>query len=354
MSVSVSHAQIPWKKTDAQIKSIKLSSEILKQVQEDLVQHPTLNVVSRIQHEGVLSTKPEYHEADAALHDMSILFRFAFCSRIATVKLAEQCKVAAEKNILLWAKTYVPTGNPINELLFAQVFLSIDLMISKLSIEHQKLIRDWVKSFLTASDSFLNKKDKDQLSRVNNHNTWRLFTRSLVGKILKDPAINLQNKKLISDQITQDLLPPAGWKPDPSCLNNVKELQYGSLDFRQRDALHYHEYNLEGWALLVMVAPDLFDSSELSVIENAFVFLKPYFNGEKKHIEFVCSKIGFDLARKNAGIEEYKNNEWKPESARKALRLGRAVFPGIREWTASVADENYDQWLKVFSTIQEK
>ena len=125
-----------------------------------------------------------------------------------------------------------------------------------------------------------------------------------------------------------------------SVANNAGESRYGGYDFRQRDALHYHVYNLEAFVFAATFTPDVLEQTGRKAINAALDFLRPYFMGQKIHREFVCSSVRFDRERSAAGIEEYHEIPWKPERARKLLRAARPVFPEINPWTAGLVDES--------------
>lgn len=327
---------------------------ILRHAQDDLIQHPELAVVPQIEREGILPTDSRYKASEQAIRAMPVLLRFALCARIAQEPLSIQCRLAGEHSLTRWATTYQSLGNPINDSHFALVFVSLDLLLDVMSPDTSAQMRQWLRSFIDAGDRYFNAKKPSDTSRFNNHNTWRLAMRSLAAHILDDAALISETRGLLAAQVRDDLLPPPGWTPTPACANNAGELAYGSVDFRHRDALHYHVYNLQAWVWLALMTPDAIGSTGRDAVLDALQFLRPYYTGEKTHIEFVCSKVQFDIARRIAGIPEYLNAPWKPERARSLLRLARATFPPIRSWTYSVVDEQYDPWIKTISAIQER
>jgi hypothetical protein len=122
-------------------------------------------------------------------------------------------------------------------------------------------------------------------------------------------------------------------------------------DFRQRDALHYHVYNLAAFVFAASFTPDVLDPPARKAIGDALDFLRPYFVGEKTHREFVCSSVRFDRERSAAGIEEYHTNPWKPERARELLRAARPVFPEILPWTTGIVDDHYSPVLRLSAAL---
>ncbi len=105
------------------------------------------------------------------------------------------------------------------------------------------------------------------------------------------------------------------------------------IDFKDRDALHYHVYNLKAWIELAVFTPEVLTPFAQSRIEQALLFIKPYYEGTLQNIEFEHSIIKFDAARRDAGQPEFQNIPWKPESANELLRVARCVFPAIQLWT---------------------
>lgn len=90
-------------------------------------------------------------------------------------------------------------------------------------------------------------------------------------------------------------------------------------------------------------------------VRDALEFIRPYYTGEKKHIEFVCSKIPSDLKGKADGVEQYQNRPWDPKKARTLLRLALPVFPEIQSWAGtakSVDGAEYQPWVKAVAALR--
>jgi hypothetical protein len=93
-----------------------------------------------------------------------------------------------------------------------------------------------------------------------------------------------------------------------------------TTDFNLRDALHYHLYSVKPMLTLACVAhqrsktPDwyTYQSSSESSLKRSVEFIVPFALGQKKHIEFVHSKIAFDRERAKAGEGEYAPHPWSP------------------------------------------
>ena len=104
----------------------------------------------------------------------------------------------------------------------------------------------------------------------------------------------------------------------------------------QRDALHYHVYDLEAWTQIAVAAPEILNAPQRARIEQALLFMKPYYEGSREHTEFANSKVPFDAERRDAGTPGFENAPWKPEGANNLLRLARCVFPATRSWTTEL------------------
>ena len=348
----INFGHFTWQQNIHALNDSKEIKNVLKRVHKDLIENKELEVVSKIEREGVLSTENKYKASENAIRGIPILFRLSLCSQIAKENYSTSCAEIARKNLMQWVRTYIPTGNPINESSFALLFVSIDLLQDKLSRAEKNELSHWLKDFVAANDSFYIKKEEFHTSRLNNHNTWRLVVRSFAATLINDKELIVENKRLIEEQVQNDLIAPPNWKPDSKCSNNAREALYGSFDFRQRDALHYHVYTLEAWIWLALMTPELLTKASQQNILKAIMFLKPYYLKEKTHVEFLCSKVKFDIERREAGIVDFSNEAWNPRKARKLLRLASAVYPEIKSWTNSVMDEEFDPWVKTLAEIQ--
>ena len=284
--------------------------------------------------EGKLPTDPGVADSKKVVVEISEIYVLAICSRIAQdSNLKESCQKAAIQGLLTWAKTYVPTGNPINENNLIPLIKAWDLVKPFLSIDDQKSLNNFGRLLVNTSDKYYENLKPTSGKIKNNWGTWRLEIRTITSQVLNESDLVKSSKLLLVEHINQNI------KSDGA-----------SIDFELRDALHYHVYDLEAYMELLSILPsDFLSKNEMAKIKSAIFFLKPFYLGEKTHIEFVKSNVPFDIQRKNAKLEDYQNAPWKPAGARKLLRLARIVFPEIKPWTESLVDEHYDPTLKLFT-----
>lgn len=62
-------------------------------------------------------------------------------------------------------------------------------------------------------------------------------------------------------------------------------------------------------------------------------------------------RLSFDIDRREAGYAEFRDAPFDPARARVRLRLARAAFGGVREWTEQIVDAAYDPRTKLLAAI---
>ena len=130
-----------------------------------------------------------------------------------------------------------------------------------------------------------------------------------------------------------------------------------SLDFVQRDALHYHVYDMSAWIMIADFTPCLLDANGKRDIEAGLSFLKPYYLGEKQHQEFVNTRVQEDRDRGRAGDVTFQAHRWRPEEGddsginRRLMRWARPIFPSIQPWTQQYEDTDYDPSVKFLAML---
>jgi hypothetical protein len=287
--------------------SPEIKTLLLKTAERDLAADPPLVAVEVIQKEGTLNSDPRHSSADDALKNVNLILNWAICSTIADQPLRGQCADKAAKGIIRWADTYKPSGNPINDVQLLRLIVATDLVSAYLKPQSRTTILNWLRLFITSGDEFFANLKANDRKKLNNWMTWRLAIRGLAAVVLDDQNFIRSTKALIQDHSRLNLS-SQGWQPPSDCINSDE--RYGGLDFRTRDALHYHVYNLEAWTWILRFAPELIDEQTLARIKEAFDFLHPYYLGQRTHIEFACTTVKFDILRKNEGQDQFQNKNW--------------------------------------------
>ncbi len=255
------------------------------------------------------------------------------CARIAKDPFVQTaCRQTAIQGLLAWARVYRPDGNPINESRLIPLIQAWDVLKPLLKTEEQAALQDFGRKIIGAGDAFFASLKPTDGRYYNNWGTWRLCIRVLTSAVLEDHGLIQSSHQLFAEHMA----------------HNLMEADGSSSDFAQRDALLYHVYDLEAYVDTAAQMPSgFFSEEELSRIRKSIGFIRPFFTGEKEHIEFANSTVPFDIKRKNANMADYQNAPWNPEEARPLLRLARTVFPDIKSWTQNTVDEHYDPILKL-------
>jgi hypothetical protein len=292
----------------------------------------TIPAEEQIVAEGKLPTDPGVAESKEVTSQIPMVLKLALCARIAKDHSVQaSCQKTATQGLLEWAKVYQPTGNPINENQLIPLIQAWDALKPMLTAEDQKSLQNFGHRLIDAGDAFYAHLKPTDGRYYNNWGTWRLCIRSLTAAVLEDQNEIRSSQQKFAEHMAHNLLADGS-----------------SSDFLQRDALLYHVYDLVAYVDTAAQMPaGFFTAEELSHIQKSLDFIRPFFTGEKQHIEFANSKVPFDIKRKNAQLEDYQNAPWKPEHARPLLRLARVVFPSVKQWTQNIVDEKYDPILKL-------
>lgn len=305
-------------------------------------------VLTKINREGILPNDPEYTASDEGIQSLKRMFWMALCARIGSRMERDACFPRAREWMGAWVKTYSPTGNPINENELLPLILAIDLQ-NKSNVADSLALNEWLQKIISSGDRFYENLAPKSTKRKNNFNSWRLALRALASQSLRDIAELEKTKESLGQHTKLNLGTPDFWKPDARCSNRKNEQSYGSFDFQQRDALHYHLYNLKAYVFVKLFAPETLSAQSQDQISRALSFMRPYFEGSKQHIEFVCTGVVADLQRAEAKIPGFVQQPWRPERAKNVLWLARGSFPEIVQWTERLRAEKYDPFVALLA-----
>jgi hypothetical protein len=113
-------------------------------------------------------------------------------------------------------------------------------------------------------------------------------------------------------------------------------------DFYERDALHYVVYDLEPLTVACIAAmmhgQDWFSEGAPHSVAKAIDWLVPFATGQKKHMEFVNSKVKFDRTRASAGNGEYAPHPWQPDGSLTLFTMAATLDPARREVCQQIAE----------------
>jgi len=317
----------------------KLLYQSFKKSADDfLVQVP--NPVDTIRTEGLLRGNPKKERTSIALRDMNKMYTLALQYKITNDKKYLE---KAKEFLIAWAKINQPNGDPIDDTNLDKAIEAYDLIKTDIVAADKNLISDWLSKTALAE---INSKrmNRNQGTGINNWNAHRL---KIVGEI----GYALNNNDFIS------------WTIDRFKRHIEVNLNEDgtSLDFKERDAMHYHIYDLEPMlrlALLIRRAGGenfyIYQAPKGSSIKKSVDWLIPYIKGEKQHEEYVNTTVKFDRDRA-------KNNEpgfapgtmFKPTLALSVLRLS-VYFDSTQRDLLKTLNGNRKDWQMLTDDIMQR
>ncbi len=296
--------------------------------------------IERFELAGTLNHHPGHVRSDEAKKNFPAIFALAVAGSSAPEPLRARSQTAAADALLAWARTYQPTGNPIDEWFFVPLLQAADLVAGGLTAGEQGVLLGWAHEFAASGDRCYERKAARNASRANNWMARRLLIRSVAATVAGDAAARAEVPGLLGEFVARNYVTgPAG------------ERDGRTFDFVQRDALHYHMAAVQPLVEMTMCVPDLVNPGARAAIISGLDFIRPYFLGERKHIDFAATTVSFDVERREAGYPAFQYAPWDPARARVLLRLARAAFPQIRGWTEQIVDAAYDPRTKLLAAI---
>jgi hypothetical protein len=280
----------------------------------DAAPHP----VTQIQTAGKLQSDPDKAESRAALEDMKRLEALGYCYAITT---NPAYAASARRLILGWARIEQPTGSPVDETKLEPLFVAYDLTRATFAASDKKEVDEWLRKIaqLEISAARLH-----SMTASNNWQSHRLKIIGLIGFLLEDQSLIDHALEGLHRQIAINLLPDGS-----------------SIDFHERDALHYHCYDLEPLLTLAIIAHqsglDLYhkNTASGSSLAKSVQFLVPYCEGAEKHAEWVNSIVPFDQERAAAGERKFQTGSpFDPHDALRVMELASYFDPELKPLVA--------------------
>jgi Alginate lyase len=270
------------------------------------------NPIGKIEMEGKLDGDPAKEASKRSLEDMKKIQALAI--EYAATQDKGYAK-AARDYIVAWTKTNHPTGDPINETFLEPLEFGYDLVRPTMSEDDQESVNHWLRELASKTLSYQDPKP------WTNWNSHRIKTAGLAAFILQDQKLIEQVVALYKRQIEHNL------RPDGS-----------SIDFEERDAVSYHDYDI--WPLLTFAfvarrnGIDLFnyEAPNGASLAKAVEFLRPFAEGRTSHAEFLHTTVQFDKARAAHGEKGHGiGAKYDPKHAIGALEAGAPFDPSLGE-----------------------
>jgi hypothetical protein len=260
-----------------------------------------LHTEGTLPHEGIYDQSVEAEKDLDLLRDAALAWRATSDDRF--LKLVDRLLYA-------WVTTYQPSFNPIDETGFEGLILAYDMTASALPVKTRN-----------ATMAFLTKLANGYIAQIDAQprplkGTFRNNWQSHRVKLIAMAAFTLDNRKMINaaqrlfvEHIGDNIAPDGS-----------------TIDFAERDALHYVTYDLQPLVTAALAARRhnrnwLNEKAPNgATLAAALDWLMPYAMGTKSHEEFVHSDVPFDAKRREAGLPGY-SGQWDPKNATELFHL---------------------------------
>jgi hypothetical protein len=297
--------------------------------------------IERINYEGMLNNHPDRIATVSHLYDM---MRVEIWLSAWLITGDSRYEKIMRQYLLAWAKTYKPTGNPINENKLDPLLTAAVVLADRLERNEKNIVLKWLKDLAEAE---INSVETMPWSVENNWHPKRLKIVALAAEVLD----NNEWRDWVVEE-TRNYIARA-LRPDGS-----------SRDFEQRDALSYHISGVRPLLRLISLLPfeyreELYsgETPDGSSVARSVAFVVPYALGEEEHGEFLRTRVELDRRRAEAGLEHYQPG--RPFDRKRSLSLFQlagafeekyrylvgtvAGNPGIRfyDWTGVLAEAGW-------------
>jgi hypothetical protein len=187
----------------------------------------------------------------------------------------------ARELLLTWATVNQPTGNPIDETRLEGMIWAYDLIADALTPEDKHNIEQWLERLRAKKIAWQGGPN----TQDNNHRTHQLKMLLLLDKVLGQTT---------------------AWHSDLDnasrhCSINLNAQTGSSLDYQQRNALYYHNYDLQAWLEI-----SLLSGCCQAALTPAFNLLVEHLRNHQTGKEFEGSSATIDGLRSQNGFSYAK------------------------------------------------
>lgn len=262
---------------------------------------PVVHTEGTLPHEGIYDQSAEAKRDWQAALDASLGARLNG-DRAFAAKAAEF--------IAAWLAVYRPSLNPIDETDFDRMLVAFDLLPEA----DRAGIADGYRAFCRAmATGYLDAMPKLRGgTATNNWQSHRVKLATLTAFACGDAGLVERARAAFAKQLADNI------RSDGT-----------TLDFAERDALHYVVYDLEPLAVAALAASthgqDWYGDGG-GALARALTWLAPFAAGAKTHEEFVRSTVEFDRKRAAAGVAGFAG-PWAREGAEYLYALAGRLDP---------------------------
>jgi multidrug resistance efflux pump len=190
-----------------------------------------------------------------------------------------------------WARVNQPTGQPIDETRLETFLWGLDLLGPEAD---NAPVRAWLEKWSAATHAYSFGPKTESNNYMTHHLKIALMLDRYLGRSAdyeRDLAAAVRLEKV-----------------------NLGSADGSSLDYRERDAMHYHIFDLEAWTEIALVT-----GCCRSSIDRAFVFFEKQMREHPEHIEFANSTAPIDRKRASGGFEYAKGHPYEINKASRAI-----------------------------------
>lgn len=252
-----------------------------------------------------------------SLQDMDVMLDMALAWRLTGERAflsQSECYIDA------WVSTYQITFNPIDEGRFEGLILAYDLTEADLAPATRARVDAFLRRLATGYIAAMETGDVPiKPTLANNWQSHRIKLATLAAFQIGDAALVDRAHVLFDKHLEANL------RADGS-----------TLDFAQRDALHYVTYSLNSQLIAALAAQshgqDWYRdrSATGKTLPGTLAWLGAYATGEKTHVEFLKSVVPYDRQRAAAGSAMFQNKPWNPDTSARTYLLASRLDP---HWT---------------------
>ncbi|MGF6872497.1 alginate lyase family protein [Paraburkholderia sp. MM5477-R1] len=278
---------------------------LVANVQAHLNEQP--HALAKLHTEGTLPHEGIYDQSVEAEKDLDLLRDAALAWRATS---DDRFLKLVDRLLYAWVTTYQPSFDPIDETRFEGLILAYDMTASALPVKTRN-----------AAMAFLTKLANGYIAQIDAQprpltGTFRNNWQSHRIKLIAMAAFTLDNRKMINaaqrlfvEHIGDNIAPDGS-----------------TIDFGERDALHYVTYDLQPLVTAALAARRhnrnwlQEKGANGATLLAALNWLVPFATGAQTHEEFVHSNVAFDAKRREAGLPGY-SGPWDPKNATELFHL---------------------------------
>ena len=271
------------------------------------------HALSRVHTEGTLPHQGIYDQSREAMRDWSAMRDLALGSALTG---DEAHLRAVNRYFAAWLDVYRASLNPIDETGLDNVILAYDLAGKGLPDDLRQKMGELMRTLATGYLAVQPNTRKG--TTVNNWQSHRVKLITLSAFALNDSGLISSAQRALQTQLDYNL-----------------HADGSTVDFEQRDALHYVVYDLEPLLIAALAAKAhglewySMKSRNGASLETALQWLAPYATGERTHEEFAHTTVEFDRTRAKAGLPGF-SGRWDPKISAMLYQLAGRLNP---RWT---------------------